>query len=327
MTTQQAAGRRVQSIPAADRAGRRSWPVPAALLALSLVPVAAGVVRLIQLAGGPELIPADQRFADFPLPLVVHIVGATTYAVVGAFQFLPRFRSRHPGWHRRAGRVLAVAGLLVAASAIWMTLFYARQPGTGDLLYGLRLAFGSAMTACLVLGVTTIRRGDVARPPRLDDPRLRHRAGGGDTGVHHRNRRGAAGYRRHPRRHGQRRRVGDQPRSRRVADPPPAPTRYTPTCPLAVPPIPVGSSRSVRMIAPDRVIYQVRVRGHLDEHWSAWFGNLDIDRREDGTSTLTGPVTDQAQLHGVLAGLRDMGITLISVQALEYSADDAASDA
>jgi uncharacterized membrane protein len=162
MNTQQAAGRRVQPIPAARRAGRRSWPVPVALLALSLVPVAAGAVRLVQLAGGPELIPADQRFTDFPIPLVVHIVGATTYAVVGAFQFVPRFRRRHLDWHRRVGRVLAVAGLLVAASAVWMTLFYARQPGTGDLLYALRLLFGSAMTACLVLGVTTVRRGDVA---------------------------------------------------------------------------------------------------------------------------------------------------------------------
>jgi uncharacterized membrane protein len=81
---------------------------------------------------------------------------------VGAFEFVPRFRRRHLDWHRRAGRVLAVAGLLVAASAVWMTLFYARQPGTGELLFVLRLAFGAAMTACLVLGVTTVRRGDLA---------------------------------------------------------------------------------------------------------------------------------------------------------------------
>ena len=71
------------------------------------------------------------------------------------------------------------------------------------------------------------------------------------------------------------------------------------------------------MIAADRLMYQVRVLGHLDEHWSDWFGDLDIDRHEDGTSTLTGPVADQAQLHGILASLRDMGITLISVHALE----------
>ena len=136
--------------------------MPAALLMLSAVPLLAGTLRLVQLAGGPALMPADHRFAGFPLPLVAHIVGAGAYAVVGAFQFVPRFRRRHLGWHRGAGRVLAVAGLLVAGSAIWMTLLYATKPGTGLLLYVLRLVFGSAMASCLVLGVTTIRRGDVA---------------------------------------------------------------------------------------------------------------------------------------------------------------------
>jgi uncharacterized membrane protein len=140
----------------------RSWPVPAALVALSAIPLTAGTLRLIQLAGGPAVIPADHRFASFPLPLVVHIAGATTYALAGILQFVPRFRRRHLAWHRRAGRVLAVAGLLVAISALWMTLFYQAQPGTGDLLYVLRLVFASAMAACLVLGVAAVRRGDNA---------------------------------------------------------------------------------------------------------------------------------------------------------------------
>ena len=140
---------------------QRSWPVPAALLVLSAIPVLAGVFRVVQLLGGPELIPADHRFAGFPLPLVAHIVGAIMFLMVGALQLVPQFRRNHPGWHRRAGRVLAVAGLLVAGSALWMTLFYAAKPGTGALLYVLRLVFASAMAICLVLGVTTIRRGDV----------------------------------------------------------------------------------------------------------------------------------------------------------------------
>ncbi len=141
-------------------ARERSWPVPVALLMLSAVPVVAGTLRLIQLAGGPAIIPADHRFAGFPLPLVVHIVGATAYALIGILQFVPRFRRQHLTWHRRAGRVLAVAGLLVAASALWMTLFYEAQPGTGDLLFVLRLTFGSAMAAYLVLGITAARRRD-----------------------------------------------------------------------------------------------------------------------------------------------------------------------
>jgi uncharacterized membrane protein YozB (DUF420 family) len=140
----------------------RSWPVPVTLVALSAIPVTAGTLRLIQLAGGPAVIPADHRFAGFPLPLVMHIVGATVYALVGILQLVPRFRRRHLTGHRRAGRALAVAGLLVAVSALWMTLFYEAQPGTGDLLYLLRLAFASAMATCLVLGFTAVRRRDIA---------------------------------------------------------------------------------------------------------------------------------------------------------------------
>ena len=140
----------------------RSWPVPVALVALSAIPLTAGTLRLIQPAGGPAVIPADHRFASFPAPVVVHILAAATYALAGILQLAPRFRRRHPVWHRRAGRVVAVAGLLVAISALWMTLFYEAQPGTGVLLYVLRLVFGSAMAACLVLGVAAVRRGDIA---------------------------------------------------------------------------------------------------------------------------------------------------------------------
>jgi uncharacterized membrane protein len=148
--------------PTGRPSSQRSWPVPAALVALSAIPLMAGTLRLVQLAGGPQLIPADDRFATFPPPLVLHIVGAATYAIIGAFQFVPRFRRRHLTWHRRAGRVLTVAGLLVAASALWMTLLYTQKPGTGDLLYVLRLVFGSAIAACLVLGFTAIRRRNIA---------------------------------------------------------------------------------------------------------------------------------------------------------------------
>lgn len=141
---------------------RRSWPVPAALVALSAIPLAAGSLRLVGLAGGPELIPADDRFTGFPAALVVHIVGALVFALVGAFQFLPRLRRHHGSWHRRAGRVVTGAGLAIAASALWMTLVYEAKPGTGTLLFVLRLLFAPAMAACLLLGISAIRRRDVA---------------------------------------------------------------------------------------------------------------------------------------------------------------------
>jgi hypothetical protein len=62
-----------------------------------------------------------------------------------------------------SGRALVVLGLAVAFSALWLTQFYPRQPGTGELAYVFRLAFGSGMAASIILGFTAIRRGAIAR--------------------------------------------------------------------------------------------------------------------------------------------------------------------
>jgi hypothetical protein len=62
--------------------------------------------------------------------------------------------------------------------------------------------------------------------------------------------------------------------------------------------------------------YEFVVRGHLDDRWAEWLGDLTITRNEDGTSTLIAPIADQSQLHGVLAELRDMATTLLSVRAV-----------
>lgn len=63
--------------------------------------------------------------------------------------------------------------------------------------------------------------------------------------------------------------------------------------------------------------YRLRVGGHLPDHWSAWFGDLTLTRENDGTTSLSGPVTDQAALHGLLTKIRDLGILLISVEPIE----------
>jgi hypothetical protein len=65
------------------------------------------------------------------------------------------------------------------------------------------------------------------------------------------------------------------------------------------------------------VHYELRVEGHLDERWSAWFGGLAIICEDDGTTTLRGEVTDQAELHGLLTKVRDLGTTLISVKVVD----------
>ena len=63
--------------------------------------------------------------------------------------------------------------------------------------------------------------------------------------------------------------------------------------------------------------YCLRVEGHLDDHWSSWFGRFTIARVADGTTTIIGTVVDQAELHGLLVKVRDLGVTLISVARVE----------
>lgn len=68
------------------------------------------------------------------------------------------------------------------------------------------------------------------------------------------------------------------------------------------------------------VSYDIRVLGLLDPHWSTWFTGLTLTHQDDGTTSLHGVVTDQAELHGLLAKVRDLGATLLSV-----TPDDAAN--
>jgi uncharacterized membrane protein len=142
------------------RAGRGTWLVPLGLIALSVVPIIAGWLRLVELSGGAAILPAKPTS---PVPLVLHVVSASIYSIVGAFQFSAEFRRRRPGWHRAAGRLLVVLGLIVALSALWLTTFTPRFEGSGELYRVSRLLFGSAMVLSIVLGFLAIRRRDVAR--------------------------------------------------------------------------------------------------------------------------------------------------------------------
>jgi len=140
----------------------RHEAIPALLVLLSLVPLAAGLVRLGQVAAGGPVTPGNSRFLAVPLPVVLHIVTATVYALVGAFQFSPALRRRHPGIHRGLGRLVGLCGLVVALSGLWMTLFYPIPADhQGPLLWAARLAVGLGMTGALVLGVAAILKRDV----------------------------------------------------------------------------------------------------------------------------------------------------------------------
>jgi hypothetical protein len=74
---------------------------------------------------------------------------------------------------------------------------------------------------------------------------------------------------------------------------------------------------SPRRKRPTSAAYLLRVGGHLDHHWSPWFGGLTLTHETDGTTTLTGVVADQAQLHGLLTKIRDLGVPLLSLTVLD----------
>lgn len=75
------------------------------------------------------------------------------------------------------------------------------------------------------------------------------------------------------------------------------------------------SRRRLGLHTPAR--YEIRIEGHLGEHWSTWFDGLALVRENDGTTTLHGVVADQAELHGLLAKVRNIGATLVSVTSVE----------
>ena len=59
--------------------------------------------------------------------------------------------------------------------------------------------------------------------------------------------------------------------------------------------------------------YEIRVSGHLGQRWASWFDGLTLTTEDDGSTVISGPVVDQAALHGLLQKLRDLGITLLSL--------------
>src|SRR5688572_30972026 len=99
--------------PSATPAGKRGvgWVLPAGLITFGLVPILANALRRLALAVGA----AGSSSGDgggMSLPVILHVVGATVFVVLGALQFSARFRRRRPSWHRIAGRVAILAALL-----------------------------------------------------------------------------------------------------------------------------------------------------------------------------------------------------------------------
>ena len=72
------------------------------------------------------------------------------------------------------------------------------------------------------------------------------------------------------------------------------------------------------------MIYQIRIKGHLGHQWAGGFDKLSITLEDNGDTLLTGPVVDQAALHGILRKIRDLGVTLLSVNSVDAGPQDSA---
>ena len=95
------------------------------------------------------------------LPLFLHVIFAVTFILLGAFQLLPSVRARHPRYHRKAGRITALAGIGAALSGVWMTLSY--PDISGPILFYGRLIFGSLWAVFILLAVRAILMRQIIR--------------------------------------------------------------------------------------------------------------------------------------------------------------------
>ncbi len=73
---------------------------------------------------------------------------------------------------------------------------------------------------------------------------------------------------------------------------------------------------------PETGRYEIRLTGHLDPHWAAWFDGLTVTRQDDGTTVISGLIADQAALHGLLQRVRDLGLPLVSITRDETPCDE-----
>ena len=143
---------------------KSEWSILIGLLLLSFIPSVGGVFRLVELVTGSGFLPENPRIQAVPFPAVLHILSATLYCIVGAFQFLPSVRRRHPNWHRLAGRLLVGAGLVSAISGLWMTHYYSFPDYLqGHLLYAIRIFVAFSMASFIFLGLSAVFKKRIAQ--------------------------------------------------------------------------------------------------------------------------------------------------------------------
>ena len=141
---------------------RREWVLLAIILIYSFVPAVGGLLRIIELGGGPAIVPENPRAIADPLPVVLHILSSFLFCIVGAVQFLPSVRRHYPAMHRVAGRLVAAAGCASALTGLWMTHFFAFPHELQGLsLYSVRIVLSLWMVGLIAWAVIAIRSQNV----------------------------------------------------------------------------------------------------------------------------------------------------------------------
>jgi hypothetical protein len=230
------------------------------MLALSIIPCATDYLRLVQLVGGTDLMPAGNGFTAFPATS-----SCTSPAPMATILRLGTTAIRGP--HIAANR----ASMIRATPSAWPPV-PRRSPNASPGPSSAPASPGWIRPSALRL--INLAAEWTIRPP-----------------THRRN----SPFRRDSR--------NRQPTSRSTDMTLPA-TR------------PIGSSDS-GSTATSAATYEIRIAGHLDDYWSATLAELTLVRLNDGTTSLTGPLVDQAQLHGVLARIRDLGVPLLTLSTLD----------
>ena len=136
---------------------KSEWVVLGVIFVYSFIPVVGGLIRVLELAGGPQIAPENPRASLAPTPIILHILSSSLFCVLGAFQFLPSLRRQRLAAHRAIGRVIAASGCVAALTGLWMTHFYAfPEMLQGPPLYWVRMFLGTAMIALIIWGVIAI---------------------------------------------------------------------------------------------------------------------------------------------------------------------------
>jgi len=128
------------------------------LMLLAFIPFAGSIFRIVDVSV-LEATSDSARFHAAPIPILLHASGASIFLILGAIQFAPH----RSAWHRNAGKIAVVAGLIAALAGMWMTQTYPHGPGNPELLYGFRMMFGALWAVFLTVGYRAIRQGDFSK--------------------------------------------------------------------------------------------------------------------------------------------------------------------